>query len=86
MNTRYSDIFLLDIANYIVENKATVRQAAKYFWISKTTVHKHMTKTLVAINPELAKDVRNVLDYNKSQRCSRGGIATSLKRKSECKF
>ena len=83
MNTRYSDRFLIDIANYIIENKATVRQAAKYFWISKTTVHKHMTTTLVAINPELAKDVRNILDYNKSQRCSRGGIASSVKRKQE---
>ncbi len=29
----------IDIANYIIENNATVRQIAKAFWISKSTVH-----------------------------------------------
>lgn len=33
----------IDIANYIIENNATVRQAAKQFGISKSTVHAEVT-------------------------------------------
>lgn len=29
----------VNIAHYIVENKATVRSAAKHFGVSKSTVH-----------------------------------------------
>ncbi len=34
----------VDVAHYIVENNATVRQAAKAFGISKSTVHTVVTK------------------------------------------
>ena len=33
----------IDIANYIIENNATVRQTAKQFGISKSTVHAVVT-------------------------------------------
>ena len=67
------------IANYIIENNATVRQTAKRFGISKSTVHKDVAERLVHINPALAKQARIVLDINKSERHIRGGMATDRK-------
>lgn len=67
------------IANYIIESNATVRQTAKKFGISKSTVHKDVTDRLMQINPGLASDARQVLDLNKSERHIRGGMATREK-------
>lgn len=69
----------IDIANYIIENNATVRQTAKQFGISKSTVHKDVTERLEQINPSLAIQARKVLDINKSERHIRGGMATREK-------
>lgn len=69
----------VDIANYIVEHNATVRQTAKQFGISKSTVHKDVTDRLLQINPSLAERARIVLDLNKSERHIRGGMATKEK-------
>ena len=69
----------MNIANYIIENNATVRQTAKEFGISKSTVHKDVTERLVQINPSLATEARKVLDVNKSERHIRGGLATREK-------
>lgn len=69
----------IEIANYIIENNATVRQTAKMFGISKSTVHKDVTERLTQINPTLAKEARKVLDINKSERHIRGGLATKEK-------
>ena len=67
------------IANYIIENNSTVRQTAKQFGISKSTVHKDVTERLMQINPTLATEARKVLDVNKSERHIRGGLATKDK-------
>ena len=69
----------MNIAQYIVEQKATVRQAAKKFGVSKSTVHKDITDRLLQINPQLAARTRKVLDTNKSERHIRGGLATKEK-------
>ena len=69
----------MNIASYIIENNATVRQTAKQFGISKSTVHKDVTERLMQINPSLAKEARKVLDVNKSERHIRGGLATREK-------
>lgn len=69
----------INIANYIIEENATVRQTAKKFGISKSTVHKDVTERLVQINPALAKEARKVLDVNKQERHIRGGLATREK-------
>ena len=69
----------VNIANYIIENKATVRQTAKQFGISKSTVHKDVTDRLEKLNPNLALEARKVLDVNKSERHIRGGLATREK-------
>lgn len=69
----------ISIANYIIENNTTVRQTAKQFGISKSTVHKDVTERLMQINPSLAAEARKVLDVNKSERHIRGGLATREK-------
>ena len=69
----------IDIANYIVEHNTTVRQTAKQFGISKSTVHKDVTERLAQVNPSLAAEARKVLDVNKSERHIRGGLATREK-------
>ncbi len=69
----------MEIANYIIENNATVRQTAKAFGISKSTVHKDVAERLSQINPGLAAEARKVLDLNKSERHIRGGMATKEK-------
>ena len=69
----------VEIANYIIENNATVRQTAKKFGVSKSTVHKDVTERLLQINQPLAHRAREVLDINKSERHLRGGLATKEK-------
>lgn len=69
----------IGVATYIIEQGATVRQTAKQFGISKSTVHKDVTERLIMINPSLAKEARKVLDINKSERHIRGGLATKEK-------
>ena len=69
----------MEIARYIIDNNTTVRQAAKHFGISKSTVHKDVTERLLRINPSLASEARKVLDINKSERHIRGGMATKEK-------
>ena len=68
-----------EIAKYIIDNNATVRQTAKQFGISKSTVHKDVTERLSQVNPTLAREARKVLDVNKSERHIRGGLATREK-------
>ena len=69
----------IEIANFIIEEKATVRQTAKKFGVSKSTVHKDVTERLLQINPSLAARARIVLDVHKSERHIRGGLATREK-------
>ena len=73
------------VAKYILEKNTTVRQAAKTFGVSKSTIHKDVTERLEEINPTLAKEVKMVLEKNKSERHIRGGMATKLKYEKETK-
>lgn len=73
----------IKIGKYIVETKKTVRTIAKEFGVSKSTVHKDLTERLPEINPELANEVKEILDYHKSIRHLRGGEATKLKYRRE---
>ena len=67
------------LGGYIIETGATVREAAKKFGVSKSTVHSDVTVRLKKINPVLFKEVRKVLDINKEERHIRGVIATREK-------
>jgi len=70
---------VLDISSYILESKATVRQAAAVFGVSKSTVHKDMTERLPGINKKLAIKIKDILEFNKAERHLRGGEATRKK-------
>ncbi|AEG16899.1 sporulation transcriptional regulator SpoIIID [Desulfofundulus sp. TPOSR] len=72
---------VLDICAYILETRATVRQAAQVFQVSKSTVHKDMTERLPSLNKKLAQEVRAILEQNKAERHLRGGEATRKKYK-----
>lgn len=72
-----------DLAVYMIETGATVRNAAKHFGISKSTVHKDLSQRLPQCNKILYRQVRSVLDLNKAQRHIRGGLATRAKYKGE---
>lgn len=69
------------LAQYIIENQATVRSAAAKFGVSKSTVHKDIRERLPAFNRPLYLQAKAVLDENKAQRHIRGGIATRRKYK-----
>jgi len=69
----------VEVANFIITSNATVRETARKFGISKSTVHKDVTERLTKINPKLASQARGVLEVNKSERHIRGGMATKEK-------
>ncbi len=69
----------VEVATFIVSSNATVRETAKKFGISKSTVHKDITDRVKRINPSLALDVRKILEVNKAERHIRGGMATKRK-------
>ncbi len=69
----------VELGEYVIETGSTVRAAASHFNISKSTVHKDLTYRLRYTNPILYKQVKNVLQTNKSERHIRGGEATRKK-------
>ncbi len=75
----YMEKRALALAEYIIKHKATVRDAAKKFGVSKSTVHKDIADRLGEINPHLAKKANAVLQENKEERHIRGGMATKKK-------
>lgn len=71
------------LAQYMVEQNATVRQTATRFGISKSTVHKDITTRLRGLNSVLYAQVQAVLRVNKQERHIRGGRATQAKYRAE---
>lgn len=71
----------IKIGRSLVETRNTVRTIAKEFGVSKSTVHKDLTERLPEINPDLANQVKTILEYHKSIRHLRGGEATKIKYK-----
>ena len=72
-----------ELAEYILQNRTTVRAAAGHFGISKSTVHKDITERLRTVNPALWNQVRELLEINKAERHIRGGMATRRKYRGE---
>lgn len=79
MSDQWMEDRAMRLGEYIVENGATVRSAAKKFGVSKSTVHKDVSQRLKYIDRTLYREVRDVLDTNKAQRHIRGGLATKRK-------
>lgn len=68
-------------ALYFISNKSTVRETARLFGMSKSSIHRDFTKVLPTINPQMHKAVQELLQYNKEVRHIRGGISTQKKYK-----
>lgn len=81
----YSDATqrIINEAEHIVKTGATVRECAKVFGVSKSTVHSDVVKKLEFIDADLCQKVKRVLYINLSERHIRGGMAT--RRKYKCK-
>ena len=73
-----------DLAGHMIENKATVRAAARQFGVSKSTVHKDIRERLPHLNWALYLQVQAALEQNKAERHIRGGMATRKKYRGEC--
>lgn len=69
----------VQLAQFIIERETTVRAAARQFGVSKSTVHKDVSQRLKRQDPELYRQVRQVLARNKAERHLRGGEATREK-------
>ncbi len=67
------------LGEYLLEHSATVREAARVFGISKSTVHKDVTERLRHVNSALYGEVQELLNKNKQERHLRGGEATRKK-------
>lgn len=67
------------LGEYIVRQKATVRAAAEWFGVSKSTVHKDVSERLEQLQPDLYAQVKKILEQNKQERHIRGGMATKRK-------
>jgi len=72
----YIEERVVEVANYIIENGATVRQAAREFGMSKSSVHKDVHERLRHVHPGLYGEVKDILDYHHAVRHLRGGAAT----------
>lgn len=72
---------VLEVANYIIGSKATIRKTAKVFGVGKSTIYKDITERLLEINPQIAQKAKTILDYNKAERHIRGGQVTKMKYK-----
>ena len=72
-------IRVLEEARYFVETQSTVRETAKAFGVSKSTIHNHLTRQLPTYNPSLAGKAQALLKENMNERAFRGGIATKIK-------
>ena len=70
---------VIEMANVFLEGRRTVREVAKIVGYSKSTVHHDLTTKLEDINPDLYKQVKELLEYNKKIRPIRGGESTRLK-------
>ena len=75
------ELRVLKTGEFLVEKGATVREAARQFGVSKSTVHKDVGERLADLDSALFREVRRVLDKNKAERHLRGGLATREKYK-----
>lgn len=71
----------IELGEYIIEHKSTVRATAKEFGVSKSTVHMDVSERLKKLNPQLYSEVKVILENNKAERHIRGGLATKRKYK-----
>ena len=75
----YVEERVLNVAQYILDTKSTIRKTAKEFGVSKSTIHNDILERLPKINKQISKQVQDVVNINKAERHLRGGASTKLK-------
>lgn len=70
---------ILEEANYMIDTKQTLREIAKIFKVSKSTVHKDLQERLIKLDKNLSEEVKNILQYHIEIRHIRGGESTKKK-------
>lgn len=75
----YIEQRIIEEAAYIIRTKDTLRNTAKKFGVSKSTVHKDMIQRLKYVQPQMEVYIRKILEWNKCERHVRGGAATKRK-------
>ncbi|MBR6690963.1 MAG: sporulation transcriptional regulator SpoIIID [Bacilli bacterium] len=72
---------VIDEANYMLDTKKTIREIAKIFNVSKSTVHKDLHERLVDVDYKLFEQIDSILKYHIDVRHIRGGESTKKKYK-----
>ena len=70
---------VIDEGNYIVKTGMTVREMAKDYHLSKSTIHKDLRERLLEVDVDLYSKVSNILQYHTNIRHIRGGESTRRK-------
>lgn len=70
----------LEVAEYFIINRSTIRATADRFCLSKSTIHLDLTERLLQVSPLKAAEVREILDYNFRTKHIRGGNSTRIKK------
>ncbi len=76
---KYIEDRVINESKYIIDTKDTIRDIAKKFNVSKSTVHKDLRERLIKIDSKMYSEVSNILKYHLEIRHIRGGNATLLK-------
>ena len=69
---------VMDEAYYMLDTKKTIREIAKKFKVSKSTVHKDLHERLVEIDTKIFKQIDEILKYHINIRHIRGGESTKV--------
>lgn len=75
----YIEERVIEVASYVIEKNATIRQTAKTFGVSKSTIHKDLVERLPQISLTLSLKANEILMNNKKERNLRGGNSTKIK-------
>ena len=70
---------VIEIADYLLEQGCTIREAARAFCVSKSTAHKDLSERLPQLDKVKYELVAKALEGNWSERYLRGGEATKRK-------
>jgi putative DeoR family transcriptional regulator (stage III sporulation protein D) len=78
---KYMEVRVREVSQYIIETSCTVRETAKVFGVTKSTIHDDMTERLLQVCPENVEKIKDILAKNKALRHIRGGESTKRKYK-----
>ncbi len=68
-----------DEANYVINTKNTVREVAKVFNVSKSTVHKDLQERLMELDEKLHSQIETIFKEHVEIRHLKGGESTRIR-------